>query len=191
MKRVLPVLFLLAFSLLSVESALACVCGGDSRPLSDEEIRAGIVKEFDQSVAVFSGEVVELDIYNVKFKIAKLWKGDPTDEITMSTGRVKIDETHTRSSSCDYGFKSGERYLVYARKFEAGWVAYKCTGTKPLANAGRDITELDTLNPNAYQPPAPNAILRWRNLTTHSTGAQVSLIFIVNLGGFEVECAPG
>jgi hypothetical protein len=31
--------------------------------LRDEEIRAAIAKEFDQSVAVFSGEVVELDTY--------------------------------------------------------------------------------------------------------------------------------
>jgi hypothetical protein len=30
-----------------------------------------------------------------------------------------------------------------------------------------------------------------RGLTTHSTGARVSLAFIVNLGCFDVVCAPG
>jgi hypothetical protein len=30
-----------------------------------------------------------------------------------------------------------------------------------------------------------------RNLTTHSTGARVSLAFIVKLDGFGVVCAPG
>jgi hypothetical protein len=147
--------------------------------LSDEEIRAGIAKEFDRSVAVFSAEVVELDDYNVKLKISRLWKGEPAEVITMSTGRVKIDETHSRTSSCDYRFKAGENYLVYARKFEAGLVAYKCTGTKLLNKAERDITELDNLNPNVYQPPVPNAILQWRNLTTHSSPALDSFSFIV------------
>ena len=165
MKKIVFVMLVATFSLLSSETALACVCGGDPRPLSDEEIRAGIAKEYDQSVVVFSGEVVELDTYNVKFKIAKLWKGDPADEILMSTGTVKIDEMHARSSSCDYRFKLGEKYLVYARTFEAGLVAYKCTGTKILKNAERDMMELDNLNPIAYQPQAPHALLQRRNLT--------------------------
>ncbi len=169
MKRILSVLFLLAFSLLNAESALACVCGGEPRPLSDEEVRAAIAKEFEQSVAVFSGQIVELDRFKVKFKVAKMWKGDAAGEIVMSTGAVKIDETHSRSSSCDYRLKLGEKYLVYARKFEAGLVAYKCTRTNLLVNAERDITELDNLNPDAYQPETSNVFLLRRNLTSHSS----------------------
>lgn len=181
MKRILPILFLLTFSLLNAESVLACVCGGDPSPLGDKEIRAAIAKEFDQSIAVFSGEVIELDTYKVRFRITKLWKGDAQEEITMSTGTVKIDEKHSRSSSCDYRFKSGEKYLVYARKFEAGLVAYKCTGTKPLANAGRDITELNSLSTNECQPPEQNAIQRWRNLITHSTELAINLVRIFDI----------
>ena len=44
-----------------------------------------------------------------------MWKGDALDEFTMSTGAVKVGEDSYRSSSCDYGFSVGEKYLVYAR----------------------------------------------------------------------------
>ncbi len=179
MKKLVLTLFLLAFSVLSSGKAFACVCSSATRPLSDKEIRAAITKEFDRSVAVFSGEVVEIDAYHVKFKIAKLWKGDPADEVIMSTGTVKIDENYSRSSSCDYRFKLNEKYLVYARKSEAGLVAYKCTGTNLLINVERDIRELDDLNPNAYQPPAPNAFLLRRNLTTDSS--QPAQLLFLNL----------
>jgi hypothetical protein len=172
MKNLLVILFFLTFSVLSSEKAFACVCGGDLPPLSDEQKRDAIAAEFNHSIAVFAGEVVEIDEFNVKFEISKIWKGDSTNEITMSTGRIKIDKTHVRSSDCDFGFKLGEKYLVYARKFEAGLVAYKCTGTKPFAKAERDLTELDNLNPNAYQLPESNAVLLQRNLTTHSTRAE-------------------
>lgn len=159
MKTTLPALLLFVFSLLSTEYAAACGCGGVPRPLSDEEVRAGIVREFDESVAVFSGEVVWRDTYNLKFKVTKLWKGEPAGEIVMSTGAVKIDETYSRSSSCDYGFKASEKYLVFARSFEAGLVAYECTGTKLLADSERDVTALDDLNPTAYQLQGPLAFL--------------------------------
>jgi len=179
MKRLLLILFFLTSSVLSSEKAFACVCGGDPQPLSEEEKRAILRREFNQSIAVFAGEVVEIDEFNVKFKISKMWKGDSTNELTMSTGRIKIDETHVRSSSCDYRFKLGEKYLVYAGKFEGGLVAYKCTGTKPFADAERDLKELDNLNPSPYQPPESDAYLLWRNLTTHSTGARVSMVFMI------------
>lgn len=74
-----------------------------------------LVKDYNGASAVFSGEVVALDTFMVKFKVDKLWKGDFSDEITMSTGaKDNGDGTYT-SSSCDYNFKLGEKYLVYAQ----------------------------------------------------------------------------
>lgn len=170
MKKFAILILLVGFSMLYARSASACVCGGVPRDLTDEEIRAWIVREFDESIAVFSGEVVEIDRFIVKFRVIRLWKGVPADEITMSTGTVRVDEHIARSSSCDYDFSLGSRYLVYARNFEAGLVAYKCTRTRALHFAERDVTELDDLNPNAYLPP---------NVEPHF---KVSLAFLIRRG---------
>jgi hypothetical protein len=153
MKKFAITILLICFSLLCAENAFACVCGGMPRQLTDEEIRAWIGREFDESVAVFSGEVMEIDRFNVRLRVIQLWKGVPANEITMSTGTVRVDENIARSSSCDYRFALGGRYLVYARNFEAVLVAYRCTRTNSLHFAERDVTELNNLNPNFYLPP--------------------------------------
>ena len=195
MKRILPVLLLLGFSLLNAKSALACVCGGEPGKPRDEEIKADIAKEFNESAAVFSGEVIELDTFKVKFKVKKLWKGDPSEEVIMSTGAKMIDETHYRSSSCDYRYKVGEKYLIYARKTEENeLVAYKCTRTNLLARSERDVAELDNLNPNAHRPPAPEAVsrLEWFSTTAESNSRPQPPrpdLFLINVVRLRFACA--
>jgi len=115
MRGVLPLLFIALVSLGSSQAAFACVCGGEQGKRTEKQIKAAIAKEFNESASVFSGEVVTLDTFTVKFKLITMWKGDALEEFTISTGAQKISEDSFRSSSCDYHFKVGEKYLVYAR----------------------------------------------------------------------------
>lgn len=113
MRRILPLLFIAMVSLGSFQT-FACNCLSQPGKRSDAEIKAAVVTEFNESASVFSGEVVGLDMLTVKFRIMTTWKGDALEEFTMSTGAVKLGEDSYRSSSCDYDFKVGEKYLVYA-----------------------------------------------------------------------------
>jgi hypothetical protein len=152
MRRVLASILCLATVLIVCSgAALACVCGGESRRSSRAEIKAAIAKEFNESAMVFSGEVIAQDTFEVKFKITTIWKGDEFQEITISTGAEKISEDYYRVSSCDYRFRIGEKYLVYALITADGkLVARYCTRTNTLAGGKSDIPQLNKLNPSAY-----------------------------------------
>jgi hypothetical protein len=55
------------------------------------------------------------------------------------------------SSSCDYLFEAGQRYLIYARKTADGrWTTSSCSGTKLLERAVADLAYIDAL------PTAPD-----------------------------------
>lgn len=155
MRSILQLLFIAIVSVGASQSAFACVCGSEPGKRSDTEIKAAIVKEFNESASVFSGEVIARDMLTAKFRIITIWKGDALDEFTMSTGTVKLGEDSYRVFSCDYSFKVGEKYLVYARWAENNQlVAQKCTRTAVLSSELPDIHELDILNPHAYSAPA-------------------------------------
>jgi hypothetical protein len=81
---------------------------------------------FRDSKIVFSGELVEITETNdrclnvIKFKIDRYWKGNVTEYVSVQTPTTLC---------CGYGFKDGEKYLVYAypekgTRFETsvGWV---------------------------------------------------------------------
>lgn len=162
MRRILPLLFIAMVSLGSFQT-FACNCLSQPGKRSDAEIKAAVVTEFNESASVFSGEVVGLDMLTVKFRIMTTWKGDALEEFTMSTGAVKLGEDSYRSSSCDYDFKVGEKYLVYARWAENNQlIARSCTRTRVLSNELPDFQELDTLNPDAYHAPARTPIAAGR-----------------------------
>ncbi len=146
MKKILTLLFVIAFPFLTFDHALGCGCGGD--PLtSDEERRAALVRDFTLASAVFSGEVVELDTFKVKFKVDKLWKGEPAKEITMLTGTIKVDEGLYRSSSCDYRFQKDKKYLVYAYGAFDELKTHVCSRIKLIVYAEQEMEQLDDIAP--------------------------------------------
>lgn len=154
---------------------MACSCGGDPHPLSEEKVRETIINEFNESSLVFSGEAAEIDRFKVKFEVMSLWKGDVVDEVTMSTGTVKIDENYARSWGCAYKFKVGEKYMVYAHAFGGELVAWQCRRTNLLSRAEQDVTELDNLNPNAYRSPTSSySRFKWKSHWGAAQSASVS-----------------
>ena len=141
-------------SLGASQTAFACTCMFEPEKRTDAVIKAAVVKEFNDSASVFSGEVIAQDMLTVKFRVMTMWKGDALEEFTMSTGTVKLGEDLYSSSSCDYSFKVGEKYLVYARWAENNQlIARSCTRTRVLTNELPDFRELDVLNPDAYHAP--------------------------------------
>ncbi len=156
MKRFALASLVVTFLLTTSDAALGCVCVELSERPSPEQARAMLAKDFSKAFAVFSGEVIELDTYKVKFKVYKLWKGDFEGEITMLTGTKKIDETYFRSSSCDYSFKLGEKYLVYAYGASPDEMqAHECTRTRLLKYAKQEIESLNDTWPHKQMNPEP------------------------------------
>lgn len=145
----------LALWLAAADPALGCVCSLSPRALTPEEARAALVKDFNEAFAIFTAEVVGGDTFTVKFKVGKLWKGGLGDEIVMPTGAKKRDDM-TYINSCDYTFRRGESYLVFAYGESAEKMqARACTRTKVLALAGAEVEELDTVGPHEKRNRKP------------------------------------
>ena len=140
MKPIVLIFSVAVCLLLQSYSALACGCGVVSDDASAEEITADITKKFNNATAVFVGEVVELNVLKVKFKLDKLWKGEAIDEITM----LAIENAQV-FSSCDYKFALGEKYLVYAYGPVEELKTHACSRTRPARYAERDMRELEEI----------------------------------------------
>src|SRR4051812_40928451 len=78
----------LALLLLASDAVLGCVCGLSTEKTTPEQARTMLFKDYSNSFAVFSGQVIAVDRFKVKFKVDKLWKGDFGDEIVLSTGAI-------------------------------------------------------------------------------------------------------
>ena len=146
--------------------AYACSCAGSSDA-------AAAYREAD---AVFAGEMVRGGIEDpdpkdgvmeggIEFRVDGSWKGVPGGSAvvygqdTMYYGELEEGKMYT-SNSCAYPFDKGERYLVYASRYEAGFRVEGCGRTASLAEAEED---LDALGPPADRltetggPPLPPA----------------------------------
>ena len=92
-------------------NALGCSCPTIGTTAQQE--KNSRLKDFNSAVAVFSGEVIELQENKVKFKVDKIWKGELVDEIVMVIQLKKDDGRYVRTS-CDYYYEIGEKLLIYA-----------------------------------------------------------------------------
>ena len=133
---------------LSAADALGCVCALPVDP-TPESVRADRRRAFDDAVTVFTGEIVALDFYKVRFKVDKLWKGEPLDEIVMLTGvKDNGDGTATRTS-CDPGFTQGGKYLIYAYGKPGALVTHVCSRSRLIDEyAAEDMRGLDEITPH-------------------------------------------
>ncbi len=106
------------------KSVLACDC---LRPVSTQE-------QVKRSSAVFVGIVTSatrVDKQVVEFQVEQYWKGPRAKKLTL---RAPLN-------SCNFGFKVGEKYLVFA---EGGKVLTTsiCSGTKRFSAATADLNAL-------------------------------------------------
>lgn len=121
-------------TLLTAGVADACSC---LRPPPPKEA-------LKKSSAVFAGKVKSIKRVGmmnvVEIEISRTWKG--------TKGKTATVKTHVSSATCGYGFKTGEKYLVYCNAPPKGAKKSKvfktniCTRTKTLAMAKEDMKEL-------------------------------------------------
>lgn len=145
--RKLGILSVLIFLSLSFDEAFGCVCVLDPNP-TPEKIKAERLNAFEKAAVVFTGEVVSLDLLTVKFKVDKIWKGHEAEEITMLTGAKDNGDGTFTSSSCDYGFSKGQKYLVYAYGPPEELKTHACSRTAMLKHAEEEMKGLDEITPH-------------------------------------------
>ena len=143
-------------------TARACSCAGSSNVVAayrdavfaGEMVRGGIEDPDPEDGTMIGG---------IRFRVLDAWKGVSGESVvlygqgTAYYGELQEGEMVV-SSSCAYVFERGERYLVYASRYEDGLQTGACDRTAPLAEAGKD---LDALGPPADRltetggPPLP------------------------------------
>ena len=141
--------FMISFS----EDAFGCECV--PAPLekpSREEARTALVKDFNGAAAIFSGKVVEANNLKLRFEVDRVWKGHVGKQFVMSTGTKEYENGKYSFSGCDYNFKIGEEYLVYAYPVDPDrhlgsteLQARQCTRTRLLKDAEPETRELEEI----------------------------------------------
>lgn len=106
------------------QPAAACTC---ERPKEAKE-------ELAAASAVFAGKVVKIDGSKVHFDVATLWKGPKQKRITVQN----------EQSTCMYGFKEGEEYVVYAQGTESNPATSVCSRTVSVLQASDEVRALGT-----------------------------------------------
>ena len=140
--------------LLSFDVAFGCVCFLAENP-TPESVRAARQKEFVKATVIFSGEVIKLDEFKAEFKVDKIWKGDSINRFTMLTGTKDNGDGTQTSSSCDFSFKLGEKYLIYAYGELDELKTHDCSRSSLLKNAVEEVEGLEeiTLHKNTNKSP--------------------------------------
>jgi hypothetical protein len=139
------------------------LCAQDSRACSC--IMPEVAQAFNQARAVFVGEVAEIikprtdnteapladRLYTVKFKVEKSWKGAGFREVSVPEIIVLSDQG--RAGCFSWGsFLEGRKYLVYAEETKEGNMAvlFSCNRTISLANASKDLKELQRMSKPSF-----------------------------------------
>lgn len=128
----------MVLSLLTVILAVCLLDFAFNVPVSACECRSrgDFEQEFNSSKAVFVGEVVEIDKSKpdaiVTFKVEKKWKGSKNETVVV--------RTNNQGKACEYIFKQGEKYLVYA--YDDVLRTSICTRTKELKSATENLRKL-------------------------------------------------
>jgi hypothetical protein len=155
------VIFLFAICfLLSVSNVLACRCiispnenAGEAvnLALDDSEMvfsgkvigfeyRKGIHSEYMDSINKNSAKPVEYEMKVVKLQVKQWWKGALSTEVFLVTFETRYtDGTGGSYEGCNYNFKEGENYLIYASVRQNQLSAHSCSRTKPLNAAEADL----------------------------------------------------
>jgi len=138
----LLIMFLTMATLTAAWPAVACTCA------APESLKVAL----QQSSAVFLGRVTEVSrslsdrigitnsgLYQVKFDVAKSWKGAGSNEFVV--------RTRLSGEACGYPFKTEEVYLVYVAETIGDVETGICTGTKSAIGAESEMETLDSLGP--------------------------------------------
>lgn len=122
----------------------ACSCGRVVYPRMPNQklVRAKVDTAVRQAAGIFSGEVLAIGSEQVesggfetwaeiRFKVKESWKGEIVPEVSIWTP--------VGCCGCNYTFKVGRRYVVYAYRVQGGKLRTdSCTRTNILKDAQED-----------------------------------------------------
>jgi hypothetical protein len=150
--------FLVLLLMASAVSVVACSCIVPSESIP---VRTHVSNAKKEAAAVFSGKVVGFEyrkgIRNdaeemngttdyetkvVKFVVDRSWKGDVKRVAYLVTGQTRRSDGSGMFSSCDYSFKPGEKYLVYAYREKDHLQTSACSRTSLVKHAQADVKAL-------------------------------------------------
>ncbi|MDQ0116727.1 hypothetical protein [Paenibacillus harenae] len=144
----LAVIMLVSGGLLSAPQmtyACSCVANGtvmDESARSDAVFEGTVVSMKPSGISLFQSSA---DAVKTTFHVNEVWKGLVTSDIAVISARS--------GESCGFEFKSGQRYLVYARETGKSLEVSLCSRTTPYSDAGEDIATLG----KGSIPPAPTS----------------------------------
>jgi len=75
----------------------------------------------------------EVSVLALRFEVTYWWKGDPINEVVLTAERKIGPDGKEIIPDCEYPFKLGENYLVYAYEGKHGLETSVCTKTKMLS----------------------------------------------------------
>jgi hypothetical protein len=143
MRSVIVLLGLLTTVFLAGQNVEACSCGGSGGPCESYGAAAAVF--VGTVVSARENERIKTDRNDVdwtpraiKFSVEQSYLGVAGTELEVFTGRGGGD--------CGYEFKIGQRYLVYAQRYQDKLTTSICTRTKPFSSASDDLAFLGTLS---------------------------------------------
>ncbi len=164
-------------------NAQACSCIANYSPIDS----------LDSSDSVFLGKVMNLDgipgenkefagddYVLVTFEVSRVWKGELSTNVIVSTA--------LEGATCGLGrsFTIGEEYIVYAGGDEGELMTHLCTRTAHVSNAQEDIAALNSLGTEGPSDPSPppgtsiqGFLINYSYLVLGSVGVTTALIFSI------------
>ena len=131
---------LLVFSLVALLPDHAYACTGMGPMGTPQEL---VKRELEESRAVFSGEVQDINEVNgkVTFKTISVWKGPHRDTLEV-----------TDAGMCAYGFVEGQEYLIYADYSPDQGLSVDMFNAQLLSEASEEVQALRLADTSGIVP---------------------------------------
>ena len=138
-------LLLLTSCCVIFQYALGCTCD-PSRMDTKEQMHAVVGTALKGARAVFTGEVIVSSDSETKIRVDHIWKGEFPDKLAVIAGAEKISVHVAVGDGCQFVFRTGEKYLVFATKEGNNFKVHKCSLTNYQDKSKHVILMLDQIS---------------------------------------------
>lgn len=124
------------FLAIAPSPAETCSCA-PVKPPSEAASEAGLVFSGKVTAIVLDDAANELGRRDIKFDVQEVFRGPKSAEIELRS-------RGGGSAACDFSFRIGQEYLVYAyrRDDDGPWMTSTCSRTRRLREAADDLRHL-------------------------------------------------